>query len=259
MAPPIVPDPGSERVTPIGYMRSCFPEKFGTPRQAGLVSAAAGTVVLTPPFCAPEMIRGLDGYSHIWVIFLFHGTADQPWRPTVRPPRLGGNRRVGVLATRSNFRPNPIGMSAVRLAGIHCRPDGIDIAVTGIDIIDGTPVLDIKPYLPYSDRIEDATAPMAPERPPADTVTFATAADRALARLETAGYPAIRALVSDLLALDPRPAYDAGRRPQKTYGMRIYDLNVKWRRENGGSRVLEVTRSAAGASGAPAAPVEFSP
>ncbi|MFH1981279.1 MAG: tRNA (N6-threonylcarbamoyladenosine(37)-N6)-methyltransferase TrmO [Pseudomonadota bacterium] len=228
-------------LTPIGYMHSCFPEKFGTPRQPGLVTAASGTIALVPPYNVPEMVRGLEAYSHIWVIFQFHGCADRPWRPTVRPPRLGGNRRMGVLATRSTFRPNAIGMSAVRLAGIRCNAEGVFIAVTGIDIIDGTPVLDIKPYLPYSDCIAEAAAPQAPAPPGEIPVTFSPPAAAALAALETTGYPGLGSLLSTVLALDPRPAYHAGRHRKKTYAMRIYDLNVRWEPAGEGIRVTSIT------------------
>ena len=226
-------------VTPIGYMRSCFPEKFGTPRQPGLVAMATGTIALVPPYNVPEMVRGLEAYSHIWLIFRFHGCAGRPWRPTVRPPRLGGNRRIGVLATRSNFRPNAIGMSAVQLAGIRCSREGVFIAVSGIDIIDGTPVLDIKPYLPYSDCITDAAAPPAPSG--SVSVTFSPPAADALAALETTGYPGLGSLLSTVLSQDPRPAYDAGRHRKKTYGMRIYDLNVRWEPTDEGIRVAGIT------------------
>ncbi len=222
---------------PIGYMQSCFREKFGAPRQAGLVPAAAGTIVLEPPFHAPEMVRGLEAYSHIWMIFLFHECAGRPWRPTVRPPRLGGNRRMGVLATRSGFRPNPVGMSAVALSGIRCTPEGIFIAVHGVDVIEGTPILDIKPYLPYADGIAEAQAPVKPDTVP---VTFSPEAAASAEQFEASGYPGLVPLVTGVLAQDPRPAYDAGRQREKTYGMRIYDLNVSWEPREAGIHVTGI-------------------
>ena len=228
-------------VAPIGRMHSCFPEKFGAPRQPGLVTEATGTIELVPPCNVPEMVRGLAAYSHAWIIFLFHGCGGRPWRPTVRPPRLGGNRRMGVLATRSGFRPNAIGMSAVRLTGVRCLPEGVFIDVTGIDIIDGTPIIDIKPYLPYSDCIANAAAPPAPAPPERIPVTFSSTAAAALSVCEANGYPGLRDLVAAVLSQDPRPAYDAGRCRNKTYGMRIYDLNVCWKPVDGGIRVIGLT------------------
>jgi len=227
---------------PIGYMQSCFTEKFGTPRQAGLVAAATGTIVLEPPFHAPEMVRGLEAYSHIWMIFLFHECTGRPWRPTVRPPRLGGNRRLGVLATRSGFRPNPIGMSAVALSGIRCTPEGIFIAVHGVDVIEGTPILDLKPYLPYADGIPEARAPAKPDTIP---VTYSSDAAANAKQFEADGYPGLMALVTAILGQDPRPAYDAGRQRKKTYGMRIYDLNVSWEPGETGIHVTGIDGTAA--------------
>lgn len=224
-------------VRPIGYMQSCFKEKFGAPRQAGLVTEATGTIVLVPPFNAPEMVRGLSAYSHIWVIFLFHECMGRPWRPTVRPPRLGGNRRMGVFATRSGFRPNPIGMSAVALSGIRWTPEAIFIAVRGVDIIEGTPILDIKPYLPYADGIATTRAP---ERPDTVSVTFSLEAAARASQFEADGYPGLVALVTGILAQDPRPAYDAGRQREKAYGMRIYDLNVSWEPREAGIQVIGI-------------------
>jgi tRNA-Thr(GGU) m(6)t(6)A37 methyltransferase TsaA len=232
-----MPGSASVAIRPIGTIASCFQEKFGTPRQPGLVSTATGTIVLSPPFNIPEMVRGLEAYSHIWMIFLFHECAGRPWRPTVRPPRLGGNRRLGVFATRSGFRPNPIGMSVVALKGVHIGADGIHLTVRGVDVISGTPVLDIKPYLPYSDAVVDA---LAPEKPVTVTVSFTPQADAAVTKLEANGYPGLRELLSDTLAQDPRPAYDARRARRKTYGMRIYDLDVKWTVAAGGIRVTGI-------------------
>ncbi|MCK5516240.1 MAG: tRNA (N6-threonylcarbamoyladenosine(37)-N6)-methyltransferase TrmO, partial [Desulfobulbaceae bacterium] len=144
-------------ITPIGVIHSCFSEKFGIPRQSGMVKSATAFLELLPPFNRKEMVRGLDGFSHIWVHFFFHQVVEEGWRPTVRPPWLGGKKRVGIFATRSPHRPNHIGMSAVKLVDIRREKKTYLIEVTGVDFLDQTPVLDIKPYVPYCDSVETAT------------------------------------------------------------------------------------------------------
>ena len=136
----------------IAHVRSDFPDKFGIPRQSGLVPELRATVVFTPEYRIPEAVRGLEGFSHIWLVWLFSKSVDHGWSPTVRPPRLGGNARRGVFATRSPFRPNPIGLSSVRLLAVEQDPKlGPVLRIAGADLMDGTPVLDIKPYVPYVD------------------------------------------------------------------------------------------------------------
>lgn len=221
---------------PVGILHSCFKEKFGIPRQPGLVRSATATLELVPPFNTPDALRGLEAFSHLWIVFLFHQSAREGWKATVRPPRLGGNERIGVFASRSNFRPNPIGLSVVELLSI----DETSLALGGGDFLDGTPVLDIKPYLPYADRIpaaKDTFADGAPER--ANRVEFAPAAEEAVRKLETAARPALRALIADMLAYDPRPAYQADD-PGRIYGTRIFDLNVRWTQNGGTVRVVQV-------------------
>ena len=152
----------------IGLVHSPFKEKFGIPRQPGLVPEINAVLELLPPFDRPEAVSGLQGYSHIWVQFVFHQTIQDQWQPTVRPPRLGGNRRVGVFASRSPFRPNPIGLSVVKLDEVRCAAGRVELALSGVDMMDGTPVLDVKPYIPYVDSIADALsgyAPVPPEHP----------------------------------------------------------------------------------------------
>ncbi|MCR5655242.1 MAG: tRNA (N6-threonylcarbamoyladenosine(37)-N6)-methyltransferase TrmO [Lachnospiraceae bacterium] len=143
---------------PIAEIRTDFPEKFGIPRQSGLVKEAMGRIVFFPKYRQPEAFRGLEGFSHLWLLWDFHEAKREEWSATVRPPRLGGKKRVGVFATRSPFRPNPIGLSVVRLLEIREEEkDGIVLLVSGVDMLDGTPIYDIKPYLPYADSVEDAT------------------------------------------------------------------------------------------------------
>jgi tRNA-Thr(GGU) m(6)t(6)A37 methyltransferase TsaA len=190
---------------PIGVVRSCFREKFGIPRQPGLASAARATLELLPPYNQPAAVRGLEGFSHLWLVFAFHGIPAGRWQPTVRPPRLGGNRRLGVFATRSTFRPNPIGLSAVKLERIATDHGKVVLHLAGVDVLDGTPVLDIKPYLPYADCIPTATGGFATEVPPSGlAVEFSPAAAAFCAALPV-GDP--RELITQLLRQDPRPAY----------------------------------------------------
>lgn len=214
---------------PIGWIQSCFPEKFGIPRQPGLVPEARAFLRLLPPYDQSEAFRGLDSFSHLWLIFVFHKCYERPWKATVRPPRLGGNQRMGVFASRSGFRPNPVGQSVVKLIGLHKRQGGLRLELGGADLLDGTPVLDIKPYLPYVDAIPDAEAGYAPEAPTTKfRVEFAPQAEQACSALDPTRYPDLQRLITGLLALDPRPAYKEGDDP-KPYGMRLWDLNVRFR------------------------------
>lgn len=214
--------------SPIGHIRSCFPEKFGIPRQPGLVPQARAMLKIEAPFNQSEAFRGLEAFSHIWLVFVFHASLQQQWKATIRPPRLGGNRRVGVFASRSGFRPNAIGQSVVPLLGIEAEDHSILLHLGGVDLLDGTPVLDIKPYLPYADSIPDATAGYAPTAPkPCLSVRFSARAEAQCNALDPARYPDLKQLISGLLAQDPRPAYKDSDEPQ-TYGMRLWELNVRF-------------------------------
>jgi tRNA (adenine37-N6)-methyltransferase len=213
---------------PIGYIQSCFSEKFGIPRQPGLVPEARAVLTIVPPFNKTEAFRGLHAFSHVWVLFVFHECYQRPWRATVRPPRLGGNRRVGVFASRSGFRPNALGQSVVALLGIERIKGILRLRLGGIDLLEGTPVLDIKPYLPYADAIADAKAGYAPDAPAGNKeVLFTTPAEMACATLDPGRYPDLKKLISGLLAQDPRPAYK-GNDTQLHFGMRLWDLNVRF-------------------------------
>lgn len=214
---------------PIGIIRSCFPEKFGIPRQPGLVEEAHATLELLPPYDRAEALEGLAAFSHLWLIFVFHASLDQAWKPTVRPPRLGGNKRVGVFASRSMFRPNPIGLSVVELQRIDAAARPPCLYLRGIDLLDGTPVLDIKPYLPYVDAIPDARGGYATSSPePRLRVNFTAEAATQCTRF-TKAYPHLQSLIIQLLALDPRPAYYDGEQARTEFGMRLLDFEVKWR------------------------------
>ena len=169
----------------IGVIRSPYKEKFAVPRQPGLVKHGGGELHLLPPYNQADAVRGLEAFSHLWVLFVFHQTMEGGWRPTVRPPRLGGNARMGVFATRSTFRPNPIGMSLVELKGVRCHKDQVILQLGSLDLVDGTPVVDIKPYLPFAEALPDASASYAQQAPQAEmTVSFTPETQAQLFALE---------------------------------------------------------------------------
>jgi len=223
---------------PIGTAHTPFKEKFGAPRQPGIAPSARGWITLHPPYDDANALRGLDQCSHLWVIYCFHRTMDQPWSPTVRPPRFGGNQRLGVFATRSMFRPNPIGLSLLRFHGIT-RKEECRLHVTGPDMVDGTPVLDIKPYVPYADAPGGAWNTLAPGTPELlPEPSFTTEAAEALDEIEAAN-PGFRALLIETLRADPRPAYHDD--PARTYGMHLHHWNIQFRSTNPPDTRLEVT------------------
>lgn len=212
---------------PIGLIHSGFKEKFGIPRQPGLATSMQATIELLPEFSSEEIVRGLEGCSHIWLIFVFSACVDQGWKPTVRPPRLGGNQRVGVLATRSPFRPNPIGLSAVKLDEVRCKNGVIQLIVSGADLLDQTPILDIKPYLPYSDRLEDAEFSLAEDYQALDIpVIFSDPAVIQCQKIEHASGLPITAQITEILRCDPRPAYQ--RSTEREYGIKLHAYNIRW-------------------------------
>lgn len=212
----------------IGVIRSPYKEKFAVPRQPGLIEDGDGELHLLPPYHHPEAVRGLSDFSHIWVIFVFHHTMDNGWRPTVRPPRLGGNTRMGVFATRSTFRPNPIGMSLVRLKGIRTRNESVILELGSLDLVDGTPVIDIKPYLPFAESVPNALGGFAQQAPDAAMpVHFSPFAEQQLAQHQ-ATYPNLRRFITQVLNQDPRPAYRKGE-AERDYAALLLTFNVRWR------------------------------
>ncbi len=229
-------------MTPIATVHSCFTEKFGVPRQPGIVSAATGSIELLAPYNRMEAVRDLTGFSHIWVIFLFNRSTRGQWKPTVRPPRLGGNKKVGVFASRSNFRPNPVGLSVVRLLDICQEKGKILIHVQGLDILDGTPVIDIKPYIPYVDAIPDAIGGFAPERPaPRLSVIFSADATAALSTLSVDAYPNLKAIIEGVVEQDPRPAYYDEKKKEGAFGFTLWDLNIRWQAKGSVATITEIT------------------
>jgi tRNA-Thr(GGU) m(6)t(6)A37 methyltransferase TsaA len=213
----------------IGTIHSCFPEKFGIPRQPGLAPDASAVLDIHRPYQNHEAFRDLEHFSHVWILFVFHQCLRAEWKATVRPPRLGGNRRVGVFASRSGFRPNPIGQSAVELVSIEKTPGKIRLHLKGVDLLDGTPVLDVKPYLPYADSLPQARSGFAPDPPPKTlAVRFSDEAARTCRLLEAQSRPRLEPLIVDLLALDPRPGY-APDSEKRSFGMRLWDLNIRFK------------------------------
>ena len=224
--------------SPIGVVRSCYRAKFGIPRQPGLIREARGEIVLLPPCNQPEALRGLEEFSHIWVLFVFNENLRQGWKATVRPPRLGGDKRLGVFATRAPFRPVPIGLSAMRLEGIrHGEHGRLSLEVSGLDLVDGTPVLDIKPYLPYTDIIQDAVGGFASSAPESMLeVTVSAAAEKQFSRCR----PDFRTLCMKVVAADPRPAYQ--REAGREYQCFLEDREVIWKVDEENPLKAEILR-----------------
>lgn len=215
----------------IGVIRSCYRQKFGIPRQPGIVTAAEGTLELLPPYNQENLVRGLDGFSHIWVHFIFHQTMDEGWRPTIRPPRLGGKQRMGVFATRSTHRPNPVGMSVVELRKIESGHGKLKLHLGAIDLLDGTPVIDIKPYLPYADALPNAKGGFAPLPIPIAEVQFTQQAMSQCLRYEQQTGRKLKQLIEQVLGQDPRPAY-LRETSERRHGTALWDLNVVWEYTN---------------------------
>ena len=217
----------------IARIRSDFAGKFGVPRQSGLVEALEARVVFEPEYRNSAALRGLEGFSHIWLVWVFDQAVRAEWSPTVRPPRLGGNARLGVFATRSPFRPNPIALSAVTLAGMEeTREWGTVLRVRGADLMDGTPILDIKPYLPYADCRPEAVGGFA-SAPAGETLAV-----ECLPELWEKVPPQRREALRAVLALDPRPRYQED--PERVYGFGFAGLEVRFSVEDGVLRVREI-------------------
>ncbi len=217
----------------VARIKSEFLEKFGIPRQSGLVEALRAEVVFELEYRNADALRGLEGFSHIWLIWQFSQAVREDWSPTVRPPRLGGNTRLGVFATRSPFRPNPIGLSCVRLEGLRQDPSlGTVLVVSGADLLDGTPIYDVKPYLPYADAHPEAVGGFAAAAPEAKLEVLIPEAVKAAMPAER--LEALRGV----LALDPRPSYQND--PERVYGMRFAGYNVRFSVEGDTLRVRGV-------------------
>ncbi len=219
---------------PVARIRTDFPTKFGIPRQSGMVNELKGKVLFEPGFRNPDALRGLNEYSHIWLIWEFSASKQEGWSPTVRPPRLGGNKRMGLFATRSPFRPNPIGLSSVRLERIEWHTDeGPVLHVAGVDLMDGTPILDIKPYIPYTDSHAEASGGFYRRychHPRAQGGDHGGVAWK--------GFPAKLQALREVLANDPRPSYQGD--PDRVYGFTFAGQDVRFTVSDGVLTVVEV-------------------
>ncbi len=217
-------------IQPIGIVHSCFKEKFAIPRQPALAPAATGEIELFAPYNDPVALEGLEEVSHLWLSFIFHQTLasahssiNSKPQLRVRPPRLGGNKKVGVFATRSTHRPNALGLSVVKLDGIRNNR----LQISGIDLLNGTPLVDIKPYLPYADNVGTAFNYLADQAPELIEVEFTPAALQVVLLHQTRINKPIQALIEQMLAQDPKPAYQK-LDLERVYGVKIWDLNVQW-------------------------------
>ena len=222
------------RMRPVAHIRSVYPEKFGIPRQSGLVDSIA-TITLEKEFASPEIVRGLEQFSHLWLLWIFSEHAEEPWHATVRPPRLGGNERFGVFATRSPFRPNPIGLSCVELLSVDTEAEGGPVLhVKGADLMDGTPILDIKPYIPYADARPEATEGFTSRN---DDYRLTVDADETLLALLP---EELRPVLLETLAQDPRPQYHDD--PERVYGMALAGYNITFRVADNVLRLLGIEK-----------------
>lgn len=221
-------------MNPIAHIRSVFATKFGIPRQSNIVADLPADIVFTPQYRVAEALRGIEDFDYLWLIWQFSQNLRSDWSPTVRPPRLGGNTRMGVFATRSSFRPNALGLSSVRLLGVdYDTPDGPVIHVAGADLMDGTPIFDIKPYLPYTDSHPDARSGFAPV--PADHLLQVSCPPQLLALLPMP----LRQPLLDVLAHDPRPSYHDD--PDRVYGLQYDHFEVKFRVQHAQLTVVSIT------------------
>ena len=220
-------------ITPIAHIRTDFGSKFGVPRQSGVVDELRARIVFEPAYRNPDALRGLEDFSHLWLIWHFSEVKQENWSPTVRPPRLGGNTRMGVFATRSPFRPNPIGLSAVRIVGIDLHtPDGPVITVAGADLMDGTPIFDLKPYIAYADSHPDAKGGFIEGLTDRSVTVVCDEAHLSPLPDET------RQSLLAVLAHDPRPTYQND--PSRVYGMEFGGFNVRFTVAEGVLTVVEI-------------------
>lgn len=225
---------------PIGVIHSPWKEKFAVPRQPGLVSEARGELELYPDYSHPDTIRGLEGFSFIWILFVFHQTLDKGWHSLVRPPRLGGNEKVGIFASRSTYRPNAIGMSLVELIGIQIYQHQVRLELANLDLLEGTPVLDIKPYLPYAEAKPEAKAGYAQSSPSgAMPVVFSQLAQQQINQVESR-HPRLKQLIIQVLAQDPRPAYRRNKLDSHHYAVLLSDFNIRWQISEGCTHVISI-------------------
>lgn len=223
-------------ITPIAHILTPFSQKFAIPRQGLGISPAKGTIIFSDHIDAMQACDGIEAFSHLWIMFIFHENLDQGFKAKVRPPRLGGNKKIGVFASRSSFRPNGIGMSLVSNLGMKEE----HLLVGGVDLLNNTPIVDIKPYIPYADSLSDAVAGYADEKPNnALAVIFTSNAHHQLDKHKEI-YSDLPILINSVLAQDPRPAYKSAKQDSKIYFIRLYNLDIKWRVTGNTAHVIEI-------------------
>ncbi|EPJ49836.1 MAG: paral putative regulator [Osedax symbiont Rs2] len=226
----------------IGVIKSPFQQKFGIPRQPGLTPEIKSSIVLEAEYSSDEIVDQLSLSSHIWILFVFSECYAKNWSPKVRPPRLGGNKKIGVFASRSPFRPNPIGMSAVKLIGTRKQRGSLIIDVLAADILDGTPVIDIKPYIPYCDKLPDASSQLAASISMlSQPIFFSSQALQVCEQLLCSGAENLRLEIEQVLRCDPRPAYQKD--GQRIYGLSLYHWNIRWQIDTHRIDVLSIDPS----------------
>ena len=218
----------SLQITPIGHIASPYKEKFAVPRQPGLIQDGGGQLIFHAPYNHPDAVRGLEQFSHLWLLFIFHQTAQQGWHPLVRPPRLGGNAKMGVFATRSTFRPNPIGMSLVELKQVKTDNQSVILELGSLDLIDGTPIIDIKPYLPFAESRPDAMAGFAQYAPNDEMAVFFSQQASEQLQYYAKEYPNLSRFITQVLQQDPRPAYKKGEQSDRVYAVHLLEFNISW-------------------------------
>ena len=226
-------------LSPIAIIHSPYKEKFAVPRQPGLVPSATALLEILPPYNDINAFSGLEEFSHLWLMFIFHKNKQQTdWQPMVRPPRLGGNKKVGVFATRSPNRPNPIGLSLVEFHGVVQKKGKLFLQLSNIDLVDGTPIVDIKPYIPYADSKPDASAGFAQQIP--ETSMEVNFSAKAIEVIDTDNH--FRVLITEVLKQDPRPAYKKASTDNKVYAMHLLEFNITWQVEGTLTTVINIER-----------------
>lgn len=215
-------------LSPIGIIYTPYKEKFSVPRQPNLVQDGTGTIRLLPPYNQPEAVRGLEYFSHLWLIFQFNKVPVGKWQPTVRPPRLGGNQRIGVFASRATHRPNSLGLSKVALRSVEIQKGDVLLHLGSVDLVDETPIFDIKPYLAYADNEPNAQSSFAQQEPQKIlNIEFSPQAQLIIQKCAK-DYPNFKRFITEVLQQDPRPAYHYLKYPNRIYGMKLYGFNIRW-------------------------------
>ena len=213
---------------PVALCHSPYKQKFAIPRQAQLAPSGQAQIQLLKPYDDLAYIEGIEQFSHLWLTFIFHENIEKGYKPSVRPPRLGGIKKMGVFATRSTFRPNGLGQSVVKLESVEHNQDQLILHVSGIDLLDQTPIVDIKPYLPYADSLPQAQAGIAQETPECVEVVFTKQAELELIKLESSQNKIIKQWITEVLAQDPRPAHRKHKIDHKTYYSYLDRFNIQW-------------------------------